>query len=69
MTISRLLPNDQILLDLQESTGCIVVRGLDDVSLQLGSDSEVAIGLAVAKVNTLLKYYVSNLPEGQKDSY
>lgn len=59
MAISRLLPNDQNLLDLQESTGCIAVRGLDDVSLQLGSDTEAAIGIAIAKVNTLLKYYVS----------
>lgn len=69
MSISRLLPNDQNLLDLQESTGCIVVRGLDDVSLQLGSNTEVAISIAIAKVNTLLKYYVSIASGDQKNSY
>lgn len=67
MTISRLLPNDQNLLDLQESTCCIAVRGLDDVSLQLGSNSEEAISLAIAKVNTLLKYYVCIIRRDQKE--
>lgn len=63
VTLTRILPTNRLLDELQKSSGCIVLIGLDGKSLQIGGATENAIEVVKKKVDRLLKYYVSHMVE------
>ncbi|KAK8032824.1 hypothetical protein PG991_002222 [Apiospora marii] len=57
VSLTRVLPKNRLLEELQKSSGCTVLVGLDGKSLQIGGATENAIEVVKKKVERLLKYY------------
>lgn len=67
VTIARILPTNQLLEELQKSSGCIVLVGMNGKSLQIGGATENAIEVVKKKLDRLLKYYVSHMAKSNKE--
>ncbi|KAK8083491.1 hypothetical protein PG996_002272 [Apiospora saccharicola] len=64
VTLGRILPTNRLLDELQKSSGCTVLVGMDGKSLQIGGVTENAIEVVKKKLDRLLKYYISSLESG-----
>ncbi|KAK8140498.1 hypothetical protein PG984_000564 [Apiospora sp. TS-2023a] len=64
VTLARILPTNRLLDELQKSSGCTVLVGMDGKSLQIGGVTENAIEVVKKKLDRLLKYYISSLESG-----
>ncbi|KAK8048615.1 hypothetical protein PG994_010345 [Apiospora phragmitis] len=59
VTIVHLLPTKRLLDELQKTSGCTVLVGMDGKSLRIGGMTEYAVEVAKKKMDRLSKYYVS----------
>ncbi|KAK6865171.1 hypothetical protein PG995_001699 [Apiospora arundinis] len=57
VTITHIMPTKKLLNELQKSSGCTVMVGMDGKSLQIGAATENDVGIAKKKIDRLSKYY------------
>ncbi|KAK8090038.1 hypothetical protein PG997_004999 [Apiospora hydei] len=57
VTIARLLPTNRLMDELQKSSRCTVMVGMDGKSLQVGGMTENDVEVAKKKMDRLSKYY------------